>query len=446
MKRLQKRILALFTAGFLVRAILAPFTGHCSAFPTTYNVAHYTVDEGVNIYEEPYKTAVGIFCYPPLWIYISSLMYLLWKATPFREGWLCDLGTNPTVYLYVNYPLILVLKLPIIFADLVIAWLLLQLVSQLKSEELGWAAAALWLFNPFVIIAGSVWGAFDAVAVAFSLLACYWVLRDRTTVSAILYGLSVAVKHNTSLLLPVLAVFVGLRRGWRESLRYVLVAGAVATSLCIPYLLWNLQAFVSAFSPESMPPFGEFCWGFSTLYLVKHLLWLLGLGMGALGGGAEAIRYATLASLIAAAAYACRSLRSSETAFFASCCIPFLVFYLISPVMNSNYLIWFMPFLIADVLVNRRSFGYMAAPVAIALVYVIFAETTLLYNLLAPIHCAYRNQIHQLYCTIGAWDYVHHTDVEEVRSFGLTAIAFSTYALLYIANTLRARSAESGLR
>ena len=104
-------VLAL-TIGLAIRLALAPFTGQGSDLPTTYNIARYTVDEGANVYVEPYRSLVDIFCYPPLWIYISSLMYLLWKATPFQGGEVFAIKMNPPILLLVNYPMILMLSFP----------------------------------------------------------------------------------------------------------------------------------------------------------------------------------------------------------------------------------------------------------------------------------------------------------------------------------------------
>ncbi len=425
-------VLAL-TIGLAIRLALAPFTGQGSDLPTTYNIARYTVDEGANVYVEPYRSLVDIFCYPPLWIYISSLMYLLWKATPFQGGEVFAIKMNPPILLLVNYPMILMLKLPIIAADALVALLLYQVVSEVRGHRAGFTALLIWFFNPVGIAINAMWCAFDVLTALAALLVCVYLYRGSYAKSALLLGISLSIKQHALLFFAPLAAYVLKRCGWRKALSYAALSILVPFLVSLPYLAWDLSAYLQAFSRKSMPPFDEICWGFSSLYFVNHVLWLLGVDIDALYAAIMDVQYylITIAALSISAFFVLRSDSSLET-LLRGCAISTIVFYLTSPLMNSNYLIWLLPFLIAEVFLARRRLLYVLAPLTIVLMFMIFIETIFFRALIVPIYLPHGDAVDAVYHSFEYWYYYPNTDSEWLRGRGLSAFAFSAYCLAYL--------------
>jgi predicted membrane-bound dolichyl-phosphate-mannose-protein mannosyltransferase len=114
-------------------------------------------------------------------------------------------------------------KLPGMFADVAIAWLLFvicrrwgeELVEQarfsVRPETLGIAAATIYLFNPGTIFDSAVWGQIDSVGTLVLLATVYALARGWTEVAAFGAVLALLVKFQFAFLVPIVAI-VGLRR------------------------------------------------------------------------------------------------------------------------------------------------------------------------------------------------------------------------------------------
>lgn len=145
-------------------------------------------------------TSVG---YPPPWPLALGLIYLLTYK-------------NLANLLLYN----LSIKIPIIVANVCLAYVVARLLRKLGAAET--AARGAWvflLFNPLLLYATSAWGQFDSIVALLSLLALVDLGEDRLTRSAILLALAIAFKPTALPLLP--AAFVYLRGGpVRLAIRY----------------------------------------------------------------------------------------------------------------------------------------------------------------------------------------------------------------------------------
>ncbi|MBE7042920.1 MAG: phospholipid carrier-dependent glycosyltransferase [Ruminococcaceae bacterium] len=183
---MKKRLMYLLGAGLLLRIILGLFGqwGHPTDQTCFWAWAETMRQVGpVSFYE------TTSFCdYPP------GYLYLLYPI-----GWLLKLteGVAPLSSL--------ILRLPAIAADLVIACLLSKIALKQRGEKAALITAAVALFNPLMILNSAVWAQIDSVWCLFLILAIY--MKDNRIKSAAMLAVSVLIKPQALLFFPIMAAF-----------------------------------------------------------------------------------------------------------------------------------------------------------------------------------------------------------------------------------------------
>lgn len=117
------------------------------------------------------------------------------------DTWLADAGSNtmlnnPNIFKY-----LILLKLPLLFMDIYIAFLMLKFFKDKKDGE---RAFTLWLFNPFTIILIYAFSNIDLYAVLLSLIAFLYIKRDKLLKASIFIGLAASFKLYPVLFVPFL--------------------------------------------------------------------------------------------------------------------------------------------------------------------------------------------------------------------------------------------------
>jgi hypothetical protein len=143
--------------------------------------------------------------YPPLFAFLSVLLYLL---TPHYVAYAAALGL--VQFLFDLGSLVLLYRLAG------------QLLGEAQAERMTWVYAL--LFAPVA----TWWLSFDAITTFFLLLAVERWLAGRRVQSALVLGVGGLVKWFPLLFLPVAVRF---RRNWREAAIYVAVALAVVAAV-----------------------------------------------------------------------------------------------------------------------------------------------------------------------------------------------------------------------
>jgi len=243
------RVLKFLLLGLALRLLLAPFLGHPFDL-RVFMAVGWAVAHGITPYGQYrlqsifsnmrhvhlYGNFLGIG-YPPLWGLICGLMYLISSSLN-------------NIYAYV-----FALKLPIIVGDLITALIIYKILREKLDEQIALKAFLLYLFCPYVLVVGVVWGMFDALAFLFTLLsACY--LLKRKELSSVLLAVASVLKPIPLVLAPLYTIFVYKRaRSWRSAIFY-------ASSTAV-------LAIVFTFAPMEV-----FNWPVSNLYaaLSYHVL------------------------------------------------------------------------------------------------------------------------------------------------------------------------------
>jgi Mannosyltransferase (PIG-M) len=225
-------------AGLAIRELLAPWTGHEYDFEIWTRLGFY-----MQSLASPYRTlayvpglsfspfpTTGSLGYPPLSAFIFGLTYRVYVL----------LG-EPSKFLYY-----FLLKQPMILADVGVAIVLAKIIFLSGDVKSAQNVSLIWLYFPFGIIISSMWGQLDPIALLLSLLATYYFLLSRWTLSAVMLGLAVYLKILPVVFLPVF--LLQPRLGTTSKVLYSLVSMGIpvaGTLFPAEALNWGLQGIYS---------------------------------------------------------------------------------------------------------------------------------------------------------------------------------------------------------
>ena len=241
------------------------------------------------------------------WAYLPLYLHVLTAL-----GWLSA---------QTGWPFRVLGKLPVVATDLAIGWLLYRALRRHgRAERVALGGAALYLFNPLVLYNGAFYGRFDAVPLAFLLLALE---GYRTRLFAPAYALAIAAKTFPIFLLPLLA----LGRD-RQSPRRLAAAGALVLAFSLPDIVSDPVGIVHNLLYHTR----NTALGWLSWYTVLRP-WLSAphiLAVARLGG----------------ALYVVAQLALVRLPLYAKAAACFALFVALSPSVYEQYLLWPLPFLI----------------------------------------------------------------------------------------------------
>ncbi|MDD2899907.1 MAG: hypothetical protein PHI31_14485 [Desulfuromonadaceae bacterium] len=210
------RVLALMMAGaFVVRLALAAMTTGHSADIGTFSAWAGHAAEGLTSFYSP-----GYFAdYPP------GYMYVLWLVGKARLLLALDFNTPP---------FLVVLKLPAILADIMTVLILHRLARRSVDNATSVALAALFAFNPVIVLDSAVWGQVDSVLTVF-ILAGVLLLERHPALSGISFAAALLIKPQALIFAPLPLLWFAV--GFLHRERYVMAdllqfAGAAILTFC----------------------------------------------------------------------------------------------------------------------------------------------------------------------------------------------------------------------
>lgn len=365
----------LLLAGLAVRLVLTPFTSWTHDVYPFYRAAVDTIG-GLN----PYLTSV--YTYPPLFAYVLFPLNLLLGLLVGPEGFAQFVPfIAPTAEVTegivprVTSPLFnLVLKLPLIAADLGVALVLLAWTSSTFGESRGRTAFLLWFFNPLVIWVTVLQGQFEVIPVFLTLTSAFLLLRRRYLFSGLALGLGVLFKvYPLFLILPLVFLAAawgrshprdskpGHARGLPSWILFLLGNGIVFAALALPVVFSTPFLEVTLFRRVQFTMVG----GFQPLFILTLDIWeRLEFGRILLQSLPEfpyvILIVIPIAISILAGIFVLRRTHLGKNAARAEAAIAFLTvvplvaLYSALPLVQPQYLLWVLPFLIlASAVWNR---------------------------------------------------------------------------------------------
>jgi Gpi18-like mannosyltransferase len=180
----------------LLRISLSATTSGYEADINTFSAWAGHAAEGLTSFYSP-----GYFAdYPPGYI------YLLWLIGKMRL--LLGLGFDSQAFM-------VLLKFPAVLADCITVWLLFKLAQHYFNSQSALILAALYAFNPAVILNSSVWGQVDSV-LTLPILLGILLLDKKPAVSGIAFAAALLIKPQALIFAPLPLLWFGIRYLRRE--------------------------------------------------------------------------------------------------------------------------------------------------------------------------------------------------------------------------------------
>lgn len=130
--------------------------------------------------------------------------------------------------------LYILIKLPGMLADLLLAWLAYALLRRrLPRAALG--GALLLLFHPVLIFVSALWGQIDSITALLLLLSTWLMIRKRYAAALICLACNGLIKPQGLLLLPLALTLILADRRWRELALGTLSSLGLATLVTWPF-------------------------------------------------------------------------------------------------------------------------------------------------------------------------------------------------------------------
>jgi len=143
-------------------------------------------------------------------------------------------------------------KLPAIFADLGIAYLLFVFVRDLKNEKAGLLASSIFAFTPVFWYNSSLWGQTDSVFALPMLAAFYFLRKGRIKISIFMYGLAILTKPTVLFALPVFIFWLLKKSRFSDLFLGAAIFILLILALYLPFHPTNLVAWVIQFYQHSL--------------------------------------------------------------------------------------------------------------------------------------------------------------------------------------------------
>lgn len=171
-------------------------------------------------------------------------------------------GQLPEFEARVSYPALSFLSLIPLVGLGIYNVLPFYLLCYIALVALGWKVARKEL-RPWIILFAMadvpMWGSvvggnLDVLAILLIVVA--WLGRERRWLSALALGLAVACKQPTWFYVPFYALLIFRTYGWKETTQRLVIAGMVAFVLNLPFILWDVHAWLAGvMAPISDPMF-----------------------------------------------------------------------------------------------------------------------------------------------------------------------------------------------
>jgi hypothetical protein len=253
-------------------------------------------------------------------------------------------------------------KVPVLLADIGIGIFLLK---KLKEESLLVKAFSLsmWYFNPYAYFRGG-YTYFDPITIFLMLISLHYLQKDNLK-AGLLYALSISTKTFPYLIFPVFVIKLlpktieqikSKENIIKTELAKFLLAGlGVAILISLPFLR-SFEDFMTYLNGSIFIHSGRFVQGRPVLYYISYY------------GKIEFFRiipfttYTLLASFSGWLVLIFLKLKNWVKDRYVMSIIPFLGFYLFTPVFNRTYIIWFIPLFVLGTLKlfeNKRILFYV---------------------------------------------------------------------------------------
>jgi len=281
-----------------------------------------------NVYRYSSKVA-----YPPLPVLIWIPMY---KVGAFISN---------TIYGYINYGILRIFtKIPIIFFIYGIAYLIYRYFGK---KPLGYF---LLYYGVYALISGYQ---FDAIA-TFGLLATYiCLIKKRPIIAGISCSLAILTKHALAIMFPYILIMYWRRNGSREATKFLLTTILLGAIITLPFFISDPESFISKVLLFHSKRYPQLLSIYAIpLHITHYNYWLLPSFITWIWLIPYTTVYFFLLILLSTS-------RCSRDCILLGCTSLIITAILLNKIGNTNYQLWFVPFL--AIIVSKYNDKFMKA-------------------------------------------------------------------------------------
>jgi hypothetical protein len=223
--------LVLTLSSILIQLGLGLFFGHIYDM-RIFMATGYLVGTGQNpyiaqdlsaIFNNPAFQGISSIGYPPPWALLLGIVYRAVNAA----------SQNFLLY---N----LAIKIPIIAANICLAYLVAKILKKMKIEnQIVHRAWIFMLFNPILFYFASAWGQIDSIVTLFSLLSLTLLNNGKYASSAILLSLAISLKPIAFPILPVAFIFLWGRSRQKAFLWLITILFSLFLFCVVPFWVFR---------------------------------------------------------------------------------------------------------------------------------------------------------------------------------------------------------------
>ena len=219
------------------------------------------------VFNNPSFQGITTIGYPPPWSLVLGILY-----------WI-GYSIVPNLLIY-N----LVIKIPIIAANIYLAYLTERVLNKLgASPAISRRAWIFMIFNPLLIYCSAAWGQFDSMVALLALLAIVSLSDGSLNISTILLALAISCKPTALPLVPVFLIYLK-GKSTRRTIQFIIIFIMSMILFCIvPFYLfsWDPSPIVENWNAHFTVGGGLSFMSFYELingsYKLPGMWWLLGM-------------------------------------------------------------------------------------------------------------------------------------------------------------------------
>lgn len=347
--RISKFQLVLIT-GAIVRLVIAPFFAHPFDVYSWYLNGESLLNgsRAVGSFLVPYSYSLFLFVFPATAAFQSLSSIIGNTVIPMSSlSPVLNPGAPWNITVVPGMLFNLLVKLPLILSDTIVAVLLYKIVLKHNGDDkLAIAAMMLWYLNPLTIWVSSGWGMFDTLPALFTVLSLWLAFDERFLYSGISVAIAVAMKYYAIVLVVPLLIISWRAKRWRGLLASS--GGAVGGGLLLfSPLLWEtasgFASLVSGASPQALHYSGLSIWTAITLFYPSFDQTVLSSAL-------------VIVALLAAYVWMARKKLEPRLETYAALFgLPILAVLLFFRFVGENYFVWLLPFASVLAISDSRS-------------------------------------------------------------------------------------------
>ena len=189
---------------------------------------------------------------PPLTILTFAAAKAIWQGIE-NFSWFLNnrVGIFPSgfIWFWESKGMILLVKLPAIFADLIIGWLIYKYLSS-KKARLATILTIVWLFNPVIWYNSAIWGQTDSMVNLLGFAAILFLFKKDLIKSFAFLALSALFKGSLVIFMPLIFAYAVMQKyplkKWLQAALGILAVSLLVSIWFFPYLdlpLWLFKLY-----------------------------------------------------------------------------------------------------------------------------------------------------------------------------------------------------------